>query len=71
VLDGQRAFTVKQLAVNGEELMASLGIPPGPDVGTILSQLLGAVLDDPTLNVKEKLLEIAGKFYRERIAPGS
>ena len=37
---------------------------PGPQVGIILEELLQAVLEDPALNEKEKLLEIAEKLYR-------
>ncbi len=69
VLEGDRAFTVRSLAVNGEDLMRLLGLPPGPTVGVLLSELLAAVLDDPGLNTREKLLEIAEKFYKERMNP--
>jgi tRNA nucleotidyltransferase (CCA-adding enzyme) len=71
VRSGERAFTVKQLAVNGEDIMERLSIRPGPVIGVILSELLTAVLDDPALNKKEKLLEIASKLYDQRMAPGS
>jgi hypothetical protein len=33
-------------------------------MGIILSELLEAVLDDPALNNKEKLLEIAGNLAK-------
>jgi hypothetical protein len=49
--------------------MARLGIPPGPQVGVILTELLQAVLDDPAQNEKERLLEIAEKLCRERVDP--
>ncbi len=67
VLQAGRAFTVRQLAVNGRDLMEALRIPAGPKVGIILNELLQAVLDDPELNEKEKLLDIAGRLYRERL----
>jgi tRNA nucleotidyltransferase (CCA-adding enzyme) len=67
VREGGRAFTVRELAVDGSDLMTRLGIAPGPAVGTLLSALLQAVLDDPGMNEKEKLLDIAGRFYRERM----
>ncbi|MDR0409096.1 MAG: HD domain-containing protein [Spirochaetaceae bacterium] len=53
-----RALSLKDLAVNGKDLMQA-GIPCGKRMGLILGQLLEAVLDDPDLNTKEKLLEIA------------
>jgi tRNA nucleotidyltransferase (CCA-adding enzyme) len=71
VREGSRVFTVRDLAVDGTAIMERLGIPPGPAVGTVLSQLLEGVLDDPALNERERLLEIAERVYRERIAPGS
>lgn len=71
VLEGAKALTVRELAADGTAIMERLGIPPGPAVGAVLSQLLDAVLDDPALNERERLLQIAEKVYRERIAPGS
>ncbi len=68
VLRESRTFTVRQMAADGNDLMERLGIPPGPLVGIILGELLQAVLEDPALNEKEKLLEIAEKLYRERLA---
>jgi hypothetical protein len=56
-----RALSLKDLAASGKDLMA-LGIPSGKTMGIILNELLEAVLDDPALNTKEKLLEIAGKL---------
>lgn len=64
-----RAFTVGQLAVNGNDVMARLGISPGPQVGIVLNELLQSVLDDPSANEKERLLGIAERLYRERIKP--
>ncbi len=45
----------KMLALDGDALMAHLGIPPGPRVGWILNALLEEVLDDPGRNEKEHL----------------
>jgi len=67
VLGAERALTVSSLAVDGRDVMDRLGIGPGPKVGIILEELLQSVLEDPALNEKEKLLEIAGKMLRERL----
>jgi poly(A) polymerase/tRNA nucleotidyltransferase (CCA-adding enzyme) len=67
VLEAGRAFTVRQMAADGDDIMLRLSLPPGPQVGIILEELLQAVLDDPSLNEKEKLLEIAEKFYDQRL----
>jgi tRNA nucleotidyltransferase (CCA-adding enzyme) len=68
VLAQGRAFTIRQLAVSGNDLMERLGVAPGPKIGVILNELLQSVLDDPALNEPEKLLEIAEKFARERLS---
>jgi len=65
VLDKGNAFTIKNLAVNGSDLM-TLGIPGGKMIGVILKELLETVLDDPAQNTKEKLMEIALKLFNER-----
>jgi tRNA nucleotidyltransferase (CCA-adding enzyme) len=49
----------QQLAITGDDLMAQLGIPPGPAIGRLLAALLDAVLEDPTLNSREQLLALA------------
>jgi poly(A) polymerase/tRNA nucleotidyltransferase (CCA-adding enzyme) len=49
----------QHLAVNGDDLVAELGIAPGPVVGRLLAGLLDAVLEDPTLNSRDRLLELA------------
>jgi tRNA nucleotidyltransferase (CCA-adding enzyme) len=67
VLGADRALTISRLAVDGGDVMERLGIPPGPKVGIILQELLQSVLEDPALNEKEKLLEIARKMLVERL----
>jgi len=56
-----QAFGIKDLAIGGHEL-AGIGWPKGPMMGKVLSELLEAVLDDPDLNTKERLLDIAGRL---------
>ena len=51
---------LKSLAVSGKDL-AALGIN-GTAVGATLKALLEAVLDDPTINTREKLMELALTF---------
>ncbi|MDR0273038.1 MAG: CCA tRNA nucleotidyltransferase [Clostridiales bacterium] len=48
-------FTLRCLAVNGDDL-ADAGIPRGKIMGDALEKLLDAVMRDPSLNCKEKLL---------------
>ncbi len=69
ILAAKHAFSLRDLAVNGSDL-GEAGIPPGPITGMVLRELLSAVLDDPELNEKSRLLEIARAFVRERRLTG-
>jgi hypothetical protein len=62
VLEKSAALSLKNLAINGNDLIAS-GIEPGKRLGLILDDLLQTVLDDPTLNTREKLLAIAHNLH--------
>ena len=60
------ALTLKDLAVNGKDLIAE-GIPSGKMLGIILNELLECVLEDPEMNKKETLLKTA-KAIHERLS---
>jgi tRNA nucleotidyltransferase (CCA-adding enzyme) len=49
------ALHVKDLAVDGRDVMRILGIPPSAKVGQVLDRLLERVLDEPSLNQRETL----------------
>ncbi len=51
------AFSVNDLAIDGNDVMKILNISPCKTVGNVLKQLLEMVLDCPELNTKEKLTE--------------
>ena len=53
-----QALHVRDLAVDGRDVMRVQGIPPGPEVGKVLDELLERVLDDPELNRRERLLSL-------------
>jgi tRNA nucleotidyltransferase/poly(A) polymerase len=52
--------TRAELAVTGDDLLAA-GHPAGPRLGRVLASLLDAVVEDPSRNTRDKLLELAGK----------
>ncbi len=52
------AIEMGDLQVDGEDL-ASAGIPKGPALGATLKRLLEAVIEDPALNTRDRLLERA------------
>ena len=54
IIKKQECVTLRQLAVGGRELM-DLGMKPGRELGSMLSELLEYVLDDPARNDKEIL----------------
>lgn len=61
---------VSDLAVDGEDIMRSLEIGPGPDVGRILDNLLDRVLEIPALNERDKLLQLAAEEFDGRKGSG-
>lgn len=64
VLSQGRALALRDLSVNGEDL-AALGVPRGPRMGAILKELLETVIDDPAMNERERLLEVARRMVRD------
>lgn len=48
-------LTLKELAINGKDLMA-MGIQPGKEIGRILGECLEWVLDEPERNERETLI---------------
>jgi tRNA nucleotidyltransferase (CCA-adding enzyme) len=48
---------VEDLALNGRDLIA-LGLKPGPRFGEILEDLMDRVLQDPSLNTRDRLEEL-------------
>ena len=60
IIDQKQCFTIKDLAVDGHDLM-DLGIPAGVDLGKKLSKLLDIVMEDPDKNEKDILLSYIKK----------
>ncbi len=65
IIEEENAITVKDLAVNGYDIMNKFGLEPGPIIGKILNTLLEEILDDPSKNTKETLLAIARKILAD------
>jgi tRNA nucleotidyltransferase (CCA-adding enzyme) len=60
VLEAKDALSVRELAIDGKDVMRELGIPPSRRVGEVLDALLEKVVEDPSLNVRETLLALVG-----------
>lgn len=58
-------FAVTDLAINGHDLMTEFKLKPGPMIGQVLNELFEKVMDQPELNTKETLLDLA----EDMIAP--
>ncbi len=61
ITEKQNALSLKDLAVNGKDLM-TIGIPSGKKIGIILNELFEAVLEDPEMNTRGKLLKLAENY---------
>lgn len=59
ILRDREPLGPKDLAVTGKDLIDALAQPPGPAIGRILAILLSRVIEDPRLNTREQLLELA------------
>jgi tRNA nucleotidyltransferase (CCA-adding enzyme) len=58
LLQEAHALKVSDLEVDGNDVTRELGVEPGPRVGKVLEKLLEAVLEDPSLNSRDKLLAL-------------
>jgi tRNA nucleotidyltransferase (CCA-adding enzyme) len=58
VLEAKDALSVKELKVNGMDVMRELGIAPSRRVGQVLEALLEKVVEDPRLNERDTLLAL-------------
>lgn len=63
VLDEKSALSLKDLSVNGKDIM-NLGIPSGKHIGMILEELFAMVVDNPGENERENLLTIANNLWK-------
>ena len=68
ILNEKQPLTVKDLAINGYDLMG-LGIQQGKEIGIALNWLLEKVLNNPELNNKEILLDLVIKEYFTNYKP--
>ena len=57
ILAKKECVSLKDLAISGSDLIAA-GMQPGKQIGVILNGLLEMVIEEPSLNTKEKLLEL-------------
>jgi len=66
VLQKSTALTIKDLDINGKDLMENFGIKPGKQIGDILKYLLDKVIEEPGFNKKVDLLRLAKEFIEKK-----
>ena len=64
-----QALTIGELAVDGAVLQRELGLRPGPNIGRLLRALLRAVLADPAVNDRARLLDTARALQDDSAVP--
>lgn len=68
----QDPVSLKQLKINGKDIMEKLNIKPGPQIGSLLDILLAKAIENPKDNQKEKLLELISEMWlSEKKNPGT
>lgn len=60
IISQNQCIQKKDLQINGRDLIA-MGMKPGKQMGQVIDQLFESVLENPELNDKEKLIELAHK----------
>lgn len=62
VYNSSRGFTIKDLVIDGKDIMSIFKIPQGSTVGAILRYLLDKVLTNPELNERVTLLKLVTEY---------
>ncbi|MCR4787080.1 MAG: CCA tRNA nucleotidyltransferase [Lachnospiraceae bacterium] len=57
IIKNKDCITVKDLAITGHDLI-KMGVPEGPRIRQILQKVLDEVIDDPSLNNRDSLIEL-------------
>lgn len=65
-LKSENAFSINQLAISGDDIIELIGLCQGPEIGQVKKMLFEKVLDDPSLNSREKLIEICRSLKIEK-----
>ncbi len=61
-LEAGSPLSLRELAVDGDDLIEALALAPGPQVGELLERLLSSVIEDPARNDRDVLLSEARRW---------
>lgn len=64
----QTMFSPKDLAINGNDIINTLQIPPGPEVGNIIKKLMDLTIEHPSLNNRNELLNLVKTMYSKKLS---
>lgn len=64
IINSKEPMSLKDLEISGNDLM-DMGFEKGPVIGEVLNKLFESVLENPENNNREKLLELAKRYYSE------
>lgn len=65
IRERQECTSLKELAINGSDLIG-VGFCPGKELGMVLEALLEAVVEEPEMNTRERLVTEAEKYKETR-----
>lgn len=64
IKEKNQCISISDLAINGDDLI-SLGMKPSKEIKRVLCQIHEQVLENPDLNEKEKLIELARQYIHD------
>ena len=59
-------FSPKDLAITGNDIIKILGISSGPQVGQIIKKLVELVIEHPSINKRDELINIVKTLYNRK-----
>lgn len=65
ILETEQCLSLKDLEINGEDLL-QMGVPKGPQVGSLLRQALEEVLEERLPNKREDLVKFIQEYRNKR-----
>lgn len=64
ILNDKECFSIKNLAINGNDLKRELNIPEGKAIGLILNDLLSKVINNELKNTRDDLIARSLAYYK-------
>ncbi len=65
VYESSAAHSLRDLKVNGRDIMEHFDVPSGPSVGKVIAYLFDMVETNPKINNRDDLFRLAEKFLKE------